>query len=168
MKALLHNIRSVHNVGAIFRTADGAGFNEIVCIGITPTPLDRFKEVRPDFIKASLGAESYLQWEHRKETSLTDTLTYIENCKKENICVITLEQYSTAIPYTELSYTDIKKYSNIALLVGHETEGVPQEICKNSMFCIYIPMYGKKESLNVSSAFAIAAYHLAHIQNSPQ
>ncbi len=66
---IAHDIRSVHNVGSIFRTADAAGVEKIFLCGITPAPLDRFKEVRADFAKVALGAEKYIPWESAKTTA---------------------------------------------------------------------------------------------------
>ena len=68
LAVIAHDIRSVHNVGSIFRTADAAGVEKIFLCGITPAPLDRFKEVRADFAKVALGAERYIPWESAQTT----------------------------------------------------------------------------------------------------
>mgnify|MGYP001589632100 CR=1 FL=1 len=147
---ILENIRSVHNVGAIFRTADAIGISEIILTGYTPTPKDRFGRIRKDFIKASLGAEKNVLWR-----TFPTTKEEIEILKKENFTIISLEQVPRAIHY--------KKYipkGNCALIVGNEVSGVSKEVLTLSDTVIFIPMRGKKESLNVSVATGIALFQL--------
>jgi tRNA G18 (ribose-2'-O)-methylase SpoU len=92
--AILHDVRSVHNVGSIFRTADGAGFEKLYLCGITPSPLDRFKKLRPDFAKVALGAEKSVAWE-----SVGDTEKVIEKLKNEGWKILALEQAHDSILY---------------------------------------------------------------------
>ncbi len=153
---ILYNVRSIHNVGSIFRTADGAGFEKLYLCGITPAPLDRFKRVRPDFAKVALGAEKSVAWE-----SVSDICTLIEKLKKEDWKIFALEQSKKSIPYD--SVENILRQSRnkkIALIVGAEVDGIPADVLKLADVIIEIPMLGKKESLNVSVAFGIAAYRL--------
>src|ERR1700735_2788358 len=91
---VLDNIRSVHNVGSIFRPADAAGALKIYCCGITPGPLDRFKNVRADFAKVALGAEKSVGWEMAKNT--TDAVMAL---KKEGWKIFAIEQAKNSIPY---------------------------------------------------------------------
>jgi tRNA G18 (ribose-2'-O)-methylase SpoU len=153
---ILNDIRSVHNVGSIFRTADGAGFLKLYLCGITPSPLDRFKKVRSDFGKVALGAEKSVAWE-----SVPDVAALIKDLKKEGWKILALEQSKKSVPY--YSVLDILRddqSKKIALIVGHEVEGISPAILKLADTILEIPMLGKKESLNVSVAFGIVAYRL--------
>ncbi|HEC30778.1 MAG TPA: TrmH family RNA methyltransferase [Candidatus Yonathbacteria bacterium] len=147
---ILHNIRSVYNVGAIFRTADASGVKKIYLTGYTPTPLDRFGRKRKDVAKSALGAEEVVTWEQYE-----DPHKLIEKLKKIDFEIIALEQASQSKDYRELK---LKK--NTALLIGSEIEGLPQTLLETSDAIIEIPMRGKKESLNVSVAVGVALYEL--------
>lgn len=151
--AILYNIRSVHNVGSIFRTADGSGIDMLYLCGITPTPLTRLKKKRPDFIKTSLGAEDSISWEHYPEEKV---LPLVYNLKERGFSIVCVEQTKESIPYT--SYTPEKP---LVFIVGNEIEGVPSRIQKEASRHIHIPMRSKKESLNVSVAFGIISYYLS-------
>lgn len=158
MIAILYNIRSIQNVGAIFRTADAAGITKLYLCGITPTPLDRFGKKRSDLTKASLGAEDSVAWEKIGATTHpAATLSLIKRLKKEGCAVLSLEQSPSSIPYT--TYRK-KSSAPIALIVGNEVTGIPKSILNLSDAILEIPMRGKKESLNVSVSFGIAAYEL--------
>lgn len=150
--AVLHDIRSVHNVGSIFRTADGAGFRKLYLCGITPLPLDRFRRVRPDFAKVALGAEKNMAWE-----SVPDTGVLIKKLKKEGWKILALEQSKKSLRFDLLREVGPRR---CALVVGSEVGGIPAVILKLADKILEIPMLGKKESLNVSVAFGIAAYWL--------
>jgi tRNA G18 (ribose-2'-O)-methylase SpoU len=157
--AVLHNIRSVHNVGSIFRTADGAGVGKLYLCGITPSPFDRFKNVRPDFAKVALGAEKSVAWAMEKDTAVA-----IAALKKEGYEIIALEQSARAIPYyralaDKASHGGEKK---IALILGAEVDGISDDLLALVDCVIDIPMHGGKESLNVSVAFGVAAYGLRY------
>ncbi|MFA6136258.1 MAG: RNA methyltransferase [Candidatus Paceibacterota bacterium] len=151
MIAILHNIRSMHNVGSIFRTADASGIKKIYICGITPTPTDRFGKIREQISKVSLGAEKYLPWEYYK--SIT---TLIKRLKKEKYKIIALEQDRKSIPYYKLGFNENK----IAIVVGNEIKGIPKNILKLCDKIVEIPMRGRKESLNVSVAFGILVFEL--------
>lgn len=155
MVAILHNIRSLFNVGSIFRTADGAGAEKLYLCGITPTPFDLFGKLRPQLTKVSLGAEKTVAYEH-----VAKTATAILRLKKEGYCVVAVELAKGAIRYDKLSVRDINK-GKIALVIGHEVRGLPESILKLCDTIMYIPMRGKKESLNVGVAFGIVAYEIA-------
>lgn len=147
---LLHNIRSIHNVASIFRTADAANVTKIYCCGITPIPLDRFKKVRSAFTKVSLGAEKTVSWEN-----IPSIKELIIKLKREHFYIVALEQAQNSH-----SYTKPLSHKKIALVVGNEVEGIKKDVLNVSDATIEIPMYGKKESLNVSVAFGIAIYQI--------
>lgn len=153
MIAILDNIRSVHNVGSIFRTADAAGIKKIYLCGVTPAPLDRFGKVRSQFTKVSLGAERTVQWERCEKAAATLILL-----KKEGYVICALEQSARSIPYYRLPRN--VPFQKIALLVGNEVNGLsPLLLCKAD-YILEIPMHGKKESLNVGVALGIVAFAL--------
>src|SRR6185369_7060657 len=89
---IIHNVRSVQNVGAMFRTADAAGINKIYLTGYTPTPLDRFGRKRGDLAKSALGAEEFVSWEQKK--SITPLLAKL---KKEGFQIVAIEQDKKSI-----------------------------------------------------------------------
>jgi 23S rRNA (guanosine2251-2'-O)-methyltransferase len=147
---VLPDIRSAENVGAMFRTADAAGVSKIYLAGYTPCPLDRFGRPRKDIAKAALGAETWIEWEYAKSTSVL-----INKLKREGYTILGLEQDKNSINY--------KKYScpkRCALIVGNEVLGLDKKIKSACDALIEIPMHGKKESLNVSVATGIALYQL--------
>lgn len=151
MVAIFHNIRSIHNTGSMFRTADAAGIEKLYLCGITPSPLDRFGKKRRDFTKTSLGAEDSILWE-----KIADTEKLIVALKHAGYKIISLEQHPRSVPYWRKDASG----KNMALIVGNEVEGIPDSILDLSDCIIEIPMHGKKESLNVSVSFGIAAYEL--------
>ncbi|HEY5221139.1 MAG TPA: TrmH family RNA methyltransferase [Candidatus Paceibacterota bacterium] len=157
LAVIAHDIRSVHNVGSIFRTADAAGVTKIFLCGITPAPLDRFKEVRADFAKVALGAEKYIPWESAKTT-----MEVIKRLKKDGYQIFALEQSKRSVPYykigrmKQLADTDTRA----ALILGNEVRGLPPSILRAADQILEIPMMGKKESLNVAVAFGIVAFGL--------
>ena len=150
---ILHNIRSVENVGAMFRTADAAGIDKIYLTGYTPAPLDRFGRKRGDLAKSALGAEEFVAWEQKK--SISALLTKL---KKENFLIIGLEQDKNSIDYKKVKIKDKN-----AFLVGEEVAGISKENLKKCDIIAEIPMRGKKESLNVSVALGIALFRMLNI-----
>lgn len=155
---ILHDIRSTHNVGAIFRTADAMGVKKIYLAGYTPEPYDVFGKLRKDFAKTALGAEKFVPWEKTKSTA-----TLIKKLKSEKVFIASLEQSSKSILLgSEASKqlgNRIAKLST-ALILGNEVKGIPKSILLKSDAVLEIPMQGKKESLNVSVAAGIALYVL--------
>jgi len=138
------NLRSRFNVGAIFRTSDGAGVEKIYLCGITPAP------PHSRIAKVALGAEQSVPWE-----KCAKILPLLKRLHREGFYIIALEQTKKSIPYYRL-----KTKRPIALVVGPETTGLRSAVIRAASRAIEIPMLGKKESLNVSVAFGIAAYHL--------
>lgn len=147
---VLDNIRSTYNVGAIFRTADAAGVKKIYLGGITPTP-ERNEKIK----KVALGAENFVLWE-----KVTQTFRVLEKLKKEGYFLIALEQDKKA--KNIFNFKNLSK-EKIALVLGQEVKGISENIKKRTDLILEIPMYGKKESLNVSVAFGIAVYYLRNL-----
>ena len=155
MIVILHNIRSLHNVGSIFRTADAVGVKRIYLSGITPAPVDNFGKLRPQLTKVSLGAEKTVEWERAKSTS-----RLVDRLKKERYKILAIEQHRDAIPYYLLPAT--KTWNKVALVLGSEVKGLPASILKKAHKILEIPMIGKKESLNVAVAFGVVAFGLKY------
>ena len=154
MILFLHNIRSVHNVGSIFRTADAAGVKRIILSGYSPTPLDRFGRERRDFAKVSLGAEKTVPWEY------VETLEpMLVQLRQEDYCILALEQAPNS---TNLFDFKIPTTRPLALLVGNEVDGVSPALREQAEVILEIPMRGKKESLNVSVATGVALFVLSN------
>jgi len=145
---ILNDIRSVENVGAIFRTADAAGIDKIYLCGYTPTPLDRFGRKRSDIAKSALGAEEYVAWGQKKSI-----LPLITKLKKEGFQIIAIEQDEKSVDYKK-----IKIQNKNAFIVGTEVTGIPKNILNKCDVIAEIPMRGKKESLNVSVATGVALF----------
>lgn len=147
---LLHNIRSTHNVGSIFRTADALGVTKIYLSGYTPTPIDKFNRPRKDIAKVSLGAENNISWEYSE-----DPVTLIKKLKKNKYQTISLEQSVDSVDYKKVKV----KYP-VLFIVGNEVSGIENDILSLSDFVAEIPMLGNKESLNVSVAFGVALFRM--------
>ena len=143
---ILINIRSLYNVGSIFRTSDACGIKKLYLIGFTPTP------EHPKLHKTALGAEEKIEWE--KAHTATNIL---KNLKKTGYKIIALE--------TGKKSSDLYNYKaqgKIALIVGNEIKGISKTILKNCDAVLRIPMNGIKESLNVEVAFALGVYQLKY------
>lgn len=150
---ILNDIRSIENVGAIFRTADAAGIDKIYLCGYTPTPLDRFGRKRGDLAKSALGAEESVSWEQKK--SISALLTKL---KKQGCQIIAIEQDEKSVDYKK-----VKLKEKNAFIVGTEVTGIPKNILKKCDIIAEIPMRGKKESLNVSVAIGIALFRILNL-----
>ena len=150
---ILHNIRSVENVGAMFRTSDAAGVKKIYLCGITPAPLDRFGRKRKDLAKSALGAEEFVAWEQRK-----NILPLLAKLKREKFYIIGVEQDEKSVDYRK-----VKPKTKSAFILGAEVEGVPKNILKKCNVIAEIPMHGKKESLNVSVALGIVLFRVCDL-----
>ena len=147
---ILHNIRSVENVGAMFRTADAAGISKIYLTGYTPAPLDRFGRKRGDMAKSALGAEEFVAWEQKKTI-----LPLLAKLKKDNFQIIAIEQDKKSIDYKK-----VKLKNKNVFIAGPEVTGIPKNILDKCDVIAEIPMHGKKESLNVSVALGIALFRM--------
>ncbi|NCN12047.1 RNA methyltransferase [Candidatus Kaiserbacteria bacterium] len=146
---ILENIRSAYNVGAIFRTADGAGVTKIFLIGYTPAPTDRFGRVQAEIKKTSLGASEEIPWQQQENIEML-----ILSLKKEGYTVVAVEQADNAIILRE--FTVPKK---VVYILGNEIDGVSRGAQNLADMVVEIPMLGSKESLNVSVAAGIILYH---------
>jgi tRNA G18 (ribose-2'-O)-methylase SpoU len=146
---IAHNIRSLHNVGAIFRTADSLGVAKIYLTGYTGAPPD------PRLAKVALGAENFVPWEKAKSAS-----RLIKKLKSENpqLQIIALENNLKGRKLVPLA--KFRPRFPLALIVGEETKGTPKSLLNLVDNIIEIPMQGQKESLNVSVAAGIAIYQL--------
>ncbi len=147
---LLHNIRSIHNVGSIFRTADAANVKKIYLSGHTPTPLDRFGRMRKDIEKVSLGAENSIEWEY-----IEDMISFLKKIKKDKVKIISIEQDKRSIDFRKGSLS-----SKNLLILGNEVNGIEKDVLDISDEILEIPMMGKKESLNVSVTAGIVLFCL--------
>lgn len=159
MLVILHNIRSAYNVGSIFRTADAAGVSELVLAGHTPAPRDRFGRARTDIAKTALGAEKTVPW--RRYERIGDALRYV---KKHGAQIVALEQHPSALNYRDffVCHPEPAEGSrHLTLILGSETEGIPEPILKKCDQIIEIPMRGAKESLNVSVAFGVVVFQIS-------
>ena len=144
---ILDNIRSLYNVGAIFRIADSAGINKIYLGGITA-----WKDgvLNPRVKKTALGAEKNICWEH-----YWHTFKIVDKLKKQGFQIVALEQTPKSI-----SYRKFKPKFPLALVVGNEKRGVSPALLKRADKIIELPMKGKKKSLNVAVATGIAVYEI--------
>ncbi len=147
---ILLDIRSVENVGAMFRTADAVGVDKVYLVGYTPAPLDRFGRKRGDLAKSALGAEEYVPWEQVK--NINRLLTKL---KKDGFQIIAIEQDARSV-----SYKKIKPKNKNAFVVGTEVTGIPKSVLKKCDVIAEIPMKGKKESLNVTVALGVVLFEI--------
>lgn len=139
---ILDNIRSMYNVGAIFRTADAAGIKKIFLCGITATP------PRKEIEKTALKTIDFVPWEYFKSTT-----EIIFKLKEEKVAIVALEQTNKSQDYHTFSYKE-----PIAIVIGHETEGIDQEVLDLCDDAIEIPMHGISNSLNVATAAGIVLF----------
>ena len=145
--ALLDNIRSIHNVGSMFRTADGAGIAILHLAGITATP------EHPKLAKAALGAEDRVAW-----TYTPNAIDLALRLKREGHTLVALEATPEARPLFAARAPEANM--SLVLVVGNERAGVDPGILRLCHCVVCLPMHGVKRSLNVAVAFGIAAYHL--------
>jgi 23S rRNA (guanosine2251-2'-O)-methyltransferase len=153
---IAHNIRSTHNVGSIFRTAEGFGVSKIILTGYTPYPRisndDRLphiaEKLTKQISKTALGAEAIVPFEYAETPNLS-------KFKEAGYRIVALEQAQNSVPMAQYQPSD-----RIVLLLGEEVEGITPELLAKCEDIIEIPMVGKKESFNVSVATGIALYAL--------
>lgn len=150
---ILYNIRSAHNVGSIFRTADAASVSHVYLTGYTPSPIDRFNRERKDISKVALGAEKTVPWTHTENIE-----EVISELKKKGFTIIALEQDKKSV-----DYKTIRISQKSLLILGEEVNGIPKSILKKCDIIAEIPMRGKKESLNVSVAAGIALFRIYNL-----
>ena len=136
------NIRSLENIGSIFRTADALRVDKIYLTGICGRP------PHPKISKTALGAEKWIPWEYSSQA-----WRLIDDLKKQGVFVAALEQTKKSLVYNKF-----KPKFPLALVVGNEINGVSLSVLKRADQHIYLPMIGRKESLNVAVAFGVAGY----------
>lgn len=139
----LHNVRSLHNVGASFRNADAFGVSEVYLSGYTPTP------PRPEITKTAIGAEDHVLW-----SQISDPVETIHDLKSNGYSIIGLEQ--TTDSYLLSDYTPEEK--KLCLILGNEVTGIDDDIIPHLDVAVEIPQFGIKHSLNVSVASGVALY----------
>ena len=149
-RILLHNIRSAHNVGSVFRTADGAGVQRIYLSGYTPRPIDRFGRIQPEIEKTSLGASATVSFEDWGE----DPITNLQALKTDGWEIVSVEQGARSV-----SLYDYTPRERTLYIFGNEIDGVTKDLLDLSDRVIEIPMMGQKESLNVSVAAGVILFH---------
>ncbi len=154
MIVIAHNIRSAHNIGSILRTADALGISKIFLTGYSPAPIDRFGKPFTKITKVSLGAEQSVKWSAVKNIS-----PLLARLSKQGYKLVALEQHANSTPLSEYKASQ-NKLKKTVLLLGNEVTGLSSGLLKKVDTILEIPMKGKKESLNVSVAFGIAAYWL--------
>lgn len=145
---LCDNIRSLYNVGSIFRTSDAVGITRLILTGYTPVP------PRKEIEKTALGATATVPWEYRK-----DPLQVLEELAAQNIRIVCLERTDESVPYTALTRNDLPA----CLILGNEVTGVSTPLVSRSDKSIAIPMRGLKHSLNVSVAYGVAAFEFLRV-----
>lgn len=138
------NIRSLENIGSIFRTGDALGVDKIFLCGISGAPPHH------KISKTALGAEKNIPFEHHWQMG-----RLIKKLKGEGVQIVALEQTPKS-----LLYTKFKPKFPLALIIGNEVKGISKNILKKCDKIIYLPMQGRKESLNVSVAFGVAGYYI--------
>lgn len=151
---LLHNVRSAHNVGSIFRTADGAGISHIYLSGYTPTPVDRFGREQKEIGKTALGAEKTVAWSYH--TSPTSVIT---ECKRRGWTVVGVEQDVRAVDYRVYTVQ-----GDTLFVFGNEVLGMSRALRDRCDDLVEIPMHGSKESLNVSVAAGIILFQFVSVR----
>jgi tRNA G18 (ribose-2'-O)-methylase SpoU len=159
---IAHNLRSTHNIGSLFRTAEGLGVNKIYLSGYSPYPLAENDQRLPHLAqktdhqihKTALGAEAMMAWEQ-----ITDINNLISILKKDGFNIVALEQKPGAIKLPEFRPPD-----KLALVLGREVEGLEETVLALCDQVVEIPMSGRKESFNVVQAAAMALYHCCFSQ----
>ena len=146
---VLDNVRSQHNVGAVFRTADAMRIERVVLCGICCCPPNQ------EIHKTALGAEETVEWQYYKET-----LDAVRELKAQGYTVYAVEQAHDSLTLEEVA-EQMSNCPKIAVILGHEVFGVQQEVIDQCHQCIEIPQYGTKHSLNVSVTAGIVIYRLA-------
>jgi len=142
--ALIENVRSMHNVGSIFRSSDGARIEQLILAGFTPVP------PRPEISKTALGSTESVPWTHTK-----NSVKKINELRQNGYTIYTVEQTTESKVYTDVQYQ-----FPLCFIMGNEVEGVSEALVEQTDYAIEIPMLGIKHSLNVSVAYGIILYDM--------
>jgi tRNA G18 (ribose-2'-O)-methylase SpoU len=143
---ILDNVRSLNNIGSVFRTSDAFLIEKIYLCGITAQPPHK------DIHKTALGATESVEWEY-----VENTIELVEHLKKENILICSIEQAENAKMLQNFKVQQNQKY---AIVMGNEVKGVQQEVVSVSDYCIEIPQFGTKHSLNISVSTGVVLWDL--------
>lgn len=143
---LLENIRSAHNIGSVFRTADSFLINEIILCGISAQPPNK------DIRKTALGSSESVEWKYEKNIEVA-----IQKLKDEGNKIISIEQTTNSISLENFKPSNNSKY---AIIFGNEVNGIEQRTIDLSDMAIEIPQYGTKHSLNISVAAGIIIWNI--------
>jgi tRNA G18 (ribose-2'-O)-methylase SpoU len=146
---ILPDIRSAHNVGAMFRTADGAGVSKVFLAGHSPCPIDRFGRPQAEIQKTSLGASDMIDWEY-----VENVPQLLVDLRQRGVTVVAVEQGEKSIPLADFTVPQA-----VAYVMGNEVDGVPEHIQALCDVVVELPMLGQKESLNVATTAGIVLYH---------
>jgi 23S rRNA (guanosine2251-2'-O)-methyltransferase len=140
--ALLENIRSLHNVGAIFRTSDAVNLEKLYLCGFTGSP------PRNEITKTALGAEEVVPWEHHD-----DAIKLVKDLKAQGVKVVAVELCEGAFNYADADYD-----FPVCFVFGHEVEGISDELIEHCDMAVQLPMLGRANSLNVATCYGIIVY----------
>ena len=143
---VLDNVRSLSNVGAMLRTADAFGLEKVMLCGVTGTPPS------PEIHKTALGAEDSVDWQHAEST-----VEVVDSLRREGYTVCVLEQVQNSVMLQDFCPEPGRCY---AIVVGHEVNGVDQNVVDRADVCLEIPQFGTKHSMNVSVSAGIALWQL--------
>ncbi len=146
VKVVLHNIRSLYNVGSVFRSCDAFGISELLLSGYTPTP------PRSEITKTAIRAEEFVKWSYWE-----NPVDIFNSLKQNDYTIIGLEQTAESIPLTKFNPSSFDK---LCLVMGNEVTGIDDEILPEIDHFVSIPQFGHKHSLNVSVATAVVLYAL--------
>lgn len=151
---IAHDIRSLYNVGALFRLSDGVGLTKLFLTGLTGAPFDRVKyqRQRQQIAKTALEGLDNVAWEYTEDP--TEKINYL---KQRGVRLIALEQTPASRLYHQINYPD-----KVCVVLGNEVNGVNQELLAQCDLAVELPMYGAGKSLNVISAASILMYHIRH------
>ena len=151
---ILDNVRSLHNVGSVFRTADAYRLEKVILCGITCTPPNA------EIHKTALGAEFSVEWEYEQ-----DTIKAVEKLKQEGYLLYAIEQAEGSIMLPDFKTETGQRY---AVIMGNEVKGVQQEVINQCHGCIELPQFGTKHSLNVSVTAGIVIWDFWKLLTSSQ
>jgi tRNA G18 (ribose-2'-O)-methylase SpoU len=143
---ILDNIRSLNNIGSVFRTSDAFIIEKIYLCGITAKPPHK------DIHKTALGATESVEWEY-----VSDTLELVKKLQKQNVKVIAIEQANQSIMLQDFEVIPNQTY---AIIMGNEVKGVQQDVVSTCDYCIEIPQFGTKHSLNISVSTGVVLWDL--------
>lgn len=146
LAVVLDNVRSLHNIGAVFRTSDAFRVEKIYLCGISACP------PHADIHKTALGAEDTVDWKY-----FGDTLAAVDDLMEDGYVICSVEQAEGSCLLSDLAVDKTKKY---AVILGNEVKGIQQEVVDKSGICVEIPQFGTKHSLNVSVAAGIVIWEM--------